>query len=112
MLRCTASSCAASRSSRCRDWTPTTTSSHTRPHPTRRTLAHRLDNWEAAKATGIGAHLGYQTRRDGTTIGLLKAPEDGDWQTFTCLNSLRDVEPAVNLILDDYGMERGEERAW
>ena len=78
----------------------------------RAALAHRLDNWQAATVTGIGARLGYQSKRDGTTIGLLKAPEDGGWQTFTCLNSLRDVEPTVNLILDDYGMERGEERSW
>jgi hypothetical protein len=78
----------------------------------RAALASRLDKWQAAAAAGVGARLGYQTQRDGATLGLLQAPEEGPWQTFTCLNSLRDVEPTVNLILDDYGMERDEERAW
>ncbi len=32
---------------------------------------------------------------------LLKDPERGNWQPFTCLNSLRDVEPTVYLILDE-----------
>jgi len=78
----------------------------------RAALAYRLDTWQAATAAVVGAQLGYQTKRDGATIGLLKAPEEGPWETFTCLNSLRDVEPTVNLILDDYGMERDETRAW
>jgi hypothetical protein len=31
---------------------------------------------------------------------LLKQPGPGDWEWFTCLNSLRDVEGTVDLILD------------
>ena len=27
-----------------------------------------------------------------------------DWTPFTCLNSLRDVEPSINLILDERGL--------
>ncbi len=42
----------------------------------------------------------------GKTVPLLHAPEHEPWDEFTCLNSLRDVEPTVNLILDDYGMDR------
>jgi len=30
----------------------------------------------------------------------LKDPGPSDWQLFTCLNSLRDVEGTVDLILD------------
>ena len=33
-------------------------------------------------------------------VGLLKQPGSGDWEWFTCLNSLRDVEGTVDLILD------------
>ncbi|HEU5230506.1 MAG TPA: helicase-related protein, partial [Ktedonobacteraceae bacterium] len=50
------------------------------------------------------AALAYQDRRDGKTIGLLKDPQQGQWQPFTCLNSLRDVEPSVNLVLDERGL--------
>jgi hypothetical protein len=60
--------------------------------------AYWLD--QIAHRTG-GATLGYKTRRDGRTIGLLRSPGGSDWTPFTCLNSLRDVEPAINLILDD-----------
>ena len=45
--------------------------------------------------------LGYKTRNDGRTLGLLKDPEQGNWEPFTCLNSLRDVEPMIQLILDE-----------
>ena len=45
--------------------------------------------------------LGYKTRNDSRTLGLLKDPEHGNWEPFTCLNSLRDVEPMVQLILDE-----------
>ncbi|MBO0783833.1 MAG: helicase, partial [Ktedonobacteraceae bacterium] len=47
--------------------------------------------------------LGYETQRDGTTLGLLKEPQRGQWEPFTCLNSLRNVEPNVRLILDEHG---------
>jgi hypothetical protein len=39
------------------------------------------------------------------TIGLLRKPSIEQWDEFTCLNSLRDVEPTANLILDDFGMD-------
>jgi hypothetical protein len=48
-----------------------------------------------------GRVLGYKDRKDGVTVGLLKTPTEEDWQPFTCLNSLRDVEPGVALILND-----------
>lgn len=70
-------------------------------------LAERRDKWLArAAATTGGARLGYKAAADGLTLGLLQEPGLTDWQDFTCLNSLRDVEPTVNLILRDYGMDR------
>ena len=67
----------------------------------------RLDAWLARRAaiTG-GAILGYEGKTDGRTVGLLGKPAQGAWEPFTCLNSLRDVEPSVKLILRDYGMDR------
>ncbi len=71
-----------------------------------------IDAWEERKRAVTGAHLGYRRSRDGTTVELLKAPEKGQRDRFTCLNSLRDVEPSVNLILDNYVMEQGEHQKW
>ena len=49
--------------------------------------------------------LGYDEERDGITAGLLKRPGMEAWDDFTCLNSLRDVEPNVGLILHDGGLD-------
>jgi hypothetical protein len=72
----------------------------------RAALSSRVDAWasRAQHMTG-GATLGYKTKNDGKTFGLLQTPGTDPWQDFTCLNSLRDVEPMVNLILDNYGMD-------
>ena len=43
--------------------------------------------------------LGYQPE-GGATVGLLEQASDQDWEMFTCLNSLRDVEGTVDLVLD------------
>lgn len=71
-------------------------------------LQSRLDRWlrEAAPKPG-GARLGYQRERDGLTLALLQKAGLGDWDTFTCLGSLRDVEPCVNLLLDDRPLDDG-----
>jgi hypothetical protein len=63
----------------------------------------RLDRWLAAaqQALNTGARLGYREKRDSNTVGLLRAPSTEPWDTFTVLNSLRDVEPTVGLILSD-----------
>ena len=71
----------------------------------------RLDEW-LSRIPQQGAHLGYREQRDGVTVGLLRAPGLTDWTAFTCLNSLRDVEPTVNLLLEDHGMDRDEGRGW
>jgi hypothetical protein len=69
-------------------------------------LKQRLDEWIQQTQTTGGAALGYAARKDGRTLSLLKQPSEEDWNRFTCLNSLRDVEPTATLILDDFGMDR------
>ncbi len=65
-----------------------------------RTDLEKLRHYWLQKASTIPA-LGYKKQQDSLTLGLLKEPERGKWEPFTCLNSLRDVEPTVNLILDE-----------
>ena len=66
--------------------------------------------WLNMTRSNVGTQLGYRTRKDGHTIGLLRQPGQGDWSPFTCLNSLRDVEPSINLILDERGLgDNGED---
>jgi hypothetical protein len=43
--------------------------------------------------------------RDGITVPLLRRAGRDPWTDFTCLNSLRDVEPEVGLVLDDRGLD-------
>ena len=73
----------------------------------RQELDALLDQWLARAATtrspGI---LGYKPKKDSLTVPLLNAAEGGGRDPFTCLNSLRDVEPGVTLVLNDYGMDR------
>jgi hypothetical protein len=63
----------------------------------------RLDGWlaRAQHALGTGAKLGYQEKKDSDTVGLLRRPSTEPWDDFTALNSLRDVEPTVGLILSE-----------
>ncbi len=69
-------------------------------------LNERLDEWLAeAQRTAGGRVLGYDEERDGVTVGLLHRPGLDPWDDFTCLNSLREVEPTVGLILDDGGLD-------
>ena len=72
-----------------------------------RLLEQRLDAWtRGARQSAVqGSRLGYEKRMDGATVGLLQPAEAGRWDLFTCLNSLRDVEPSINLVLDEYGMD-------
>ncbi|MDX2100101.1 MAG: DISARM system helicase DrmA [Leptolyngbyaceae cyanobacterium bins.59] len=65
-------------------------------------LEAKLDYWlEQISDLAGGAQLGYQSQKDGITRGLLEQPSGNQWQPFTCLNSLRNVEPTIGLILDD-----------
>lgn len=69
-------------------------------------LKRKLDVWQAeAQRTTGGRTLGYKTANDGLTVNLLHQPGVQRWEEFTCLNSLREVEPSVRLILDDHGLD-------
>jgi hypothetical protein len=69
-------------------------------------LNDRLDQWLAeAQKTAGGRVLGYDEERDGVTVALLHRPGLERWDDFTCLNSLRDVEPNIGLILHDGGLD-------
>jgi len=66
-----------------------------------------LDEWlDRANRTPT---LVYRLVR-GDAVALLQAPEEQtSWGTFTCLNSLRDVEPSPGLILQEDGTSQSEE---
>jgi hypothetical protein len=64
-------------------------------------LESRLDEWDAQARRAVGWRLGYRDKSDGITRGLLRPTGPGAWERFTCLNSLRDVEPTAALILID-----------
>jgi hypothetical protein len=69
-------------------------------------LNERLDQWQVeAKKNAGGRVLGYDDERGGVTVGLLHRPSLDPWDDFTCLNSLRDVEPKVGLIFHDGGLD-------
>jgi hypothetical protein len=69
-------------------------------------LKRKMDLWQKrAQRMAQGSRLGYETKKDGATIGLLRKPSIEPWDEFTCLNSLRDVEPTANLILDDHNLD-------
>lgn len=72
-------------------------------------LKTRLDHW--VRATRLpSSKLTYQkSRKSDISLALLKHTDESDWTTYTVLNSLRDVEPGIRLILDDYRMD-GEHR--
>jgi hypothetical protein len=70
-------------------------------------LRARFDHWTALANKAGGAPLGYKGKRDGTTVGLLESPSIDDWETFTCLMSLRDVEPTTGLVMVDDGLGGG-----
>ncbi len=63
-------------------------------------LLERVDEWcSRAMHTGHGSRLAYSTTNDGKSRGLMQMPGELKWDSFTCLNSLRDVEPTANLLL-------------
>ena len=74
-------------------------------------LNERVDLWlaDAQNRTG-GRTLGYRRKRDALAAPLLKRPEEGPWDRFTCLNSLREVEPTAGLVLSDGGLDAPSDR--
>ncbi len=69
-------------------------------------LKQKVDHWQkrALRLSG-GSRLGYEGKKDSETIGLLRKPSIETWDEYTCLNSLRDVEPTSLLILDDHNLD-------
>ena len=62
-------------------------------------LDRRRDEWLSRVHNQKDHKLGYKSE-GGATVGLLEQANDNDWEMFTCLNSLRDVEGTVDLVLD------------
>ncbi|AGW92092.1 helicase [Ralstonia pickettii DTP0602] len=62
-------------------------------------LNRRRDEWLQRVHHQKDHKLGYKPE-GGATVGLLEQAGDNDWAMFTCLNSLRDVEGTVDLVLD------------
>lgn len=74
-------------------------------------MAHkRLDAWEREAARR--PDLSYSTRT-AEDVALLSKPEAGDWDMWTCPNSLRDTEVQANLQIfgDDPTYESGSQPA-
>ena len=64
-----------------------------------RMLDYRVDEWVREAQRG-GRNLGYKTRRDNDTVGLLKSPGSAPWDHLTAPTSMREVEPGVSLIME------------
>ena len=62
-------------------------------------LDRRRDEWLRRVHNQKDHKLGYRSE-GGATVGLLEQASEKDWEMFTCLNSLRDVEGTVDLVLD------------
>lgn len=65
-------------------------------------LQKLIDYWTQRASSYPG--LGYEEERDDKTVKLLKRPGRGKWEPFTALNSLRNVEPGIQLLLDSRGL--------
>ena len=70
---------------------------------TEQELEKRRELWLARARRRQEQRLGYADDQtpQGPVVGLLQRPGQQRWDIFTCLNSLRDVEPTVHLILSD-----------
>ena len=80
--------------------------SNSRAEDIRQLARRRVDDWLALTRRREGDPLlTYRTERDGTSRGLLEPATGGPWTAFTCLNSLRDVEPTASLLLQDGGLD-------
>jgi len=67
-------------------------------------LSDRMDRW-VKEAGKTGRRLGYETqRKQGDVVALLKKPSASVWDEFTVPMSMREVEPGVQLIMDESRM--------
>lgn len=73
----------------------------------------RMQEWERQRASLRTTRLAYRKDERNGRIGLLKQPDETeDWGLFTCLNSLRDVEQTVNLVVHDHGNDGEDRHPW
>jgi hypothetical protein len=75
-------------------------------------LLSKADLWQAEAQNNAGGRTltytesyGADGPKKGTTVKLLQSPGMERWEEFTCLNSLREVEPPVKLIVCDGGLD-------
>lgn len=75
-------------------------------------LLSKADSWQAEAQNNAGGRTltytepyGSDGPKKGTTVKLLHSPGMERWGEFTCLNSLREVEPSVKFIMNDGGLD-------
>lgn len=75
-------------------------------------LLSKADLWQAEAQNTTGGRtltytepFGSDGPKKGTTVKLLHSPGMERWEEFTCLNSLREVEPPVKFIISDGGLD-------
>jgi hypothetical protein len=75
-------------------------------------LLSKADLWQAEAQNTTGGRVltytesyGPDGPKKGTTVKLLHSPGMERWEEFTCLNSLREVEPTVKFIISDGGLD-------
>lgn len=78
----------------------------------REELHRKADFWQAEAQNNAGGRtltytepFGPNGPKRGTTVKLLNTPGAERWEEFTCLNSLREVEPPVKFIISDGGLD-------
>lgn len=71
----------------------------------------RLDAWAGLITRTESAKVVYK-KFTGEQTPLLHRPEEGPWQTYTVLNSLRDVEPTSRLILNTGAIQSDTQPRW
>lgn len=70
----------------------------------------RRDEWQSkASNTMSGSVLTYNKYGNERAVPLLKQPIELGVTEFFCLNSLRDVEPQIKLLLNDHDMDNRPE---
>jgi hypothetical protein len=70
----------------------------------RQELEHRLDQWQQEQDVPQRDLVYSRGMSAGTQVGLLHEPDGTPWTDFTVPMSMRDVEPAVNLVLRERGI--------
>lgn len=75
-------------------------------------LLSKADLWQSEAQNNTGGRTltytesyGSDGPKKGTSVKLLHSPGMERWEEFTCLNSLREVEPPVKFIISDGGLD-------